>query len=199
MFSSVSVDDLRVTRHCKQRQAAGCLSTTEFDIGTMDSEAPTLYLGFSNVLHRGEASLDTLGRVTLESGEKPFGDTKHLSDALAPYPNLCIVLTSSWAWWLGDAEVIALLPPALARRVVGTTREFPLTIDEAESGCGYVGSIIRHATANRLKSWLAIGSDFRGVPNQLARHFLELPVTGLGSGSNREALRASLRSNFNSA
>lgn len=160
----------------------------------MDSNAPTLYLRFSNVLHRGEAWLDTLGRATLESGGKPFGDAHHLLDALAPYPELQVVLASNWAWWLGDTEVIALLPRALGKRVVGTTREFPARIDETETCRGYVGSIVRHATANRLKSWLAIGSDFRDVPSDLTRRFLELPITGLEDGSNREALRVWLKS-----
>jgi hypothetical protein len=169
---------------------------TEIDIAKMDSEAPTMYLGFSNVLHRGEASLDTLGRVTLESGGKPFAVTHHLLDALAPYPNLQIVLTTAWAWWIGDAEVVALLPPALGERVTATTREFPPGIEEAVTGCGFVGSIIRHAIANRVRTWLAIGSNFRGVPAHFASHFLELPITGLEAGSNREALRVSLESNF---
>lgn len=169
---------------------------TEIDIATMDSEAPTLYLGFGNVLHRGEASLDTLRRVTLESGGKPFGDTHHLLDALAPYPNLQIVLTTAWVWWVGDEEVVALLPPALGERVTATTREFPPAIEEAETGHGFVGSIIRHATASRLTRWLAIGSDFHGVPSHLTSRFLDLQESGLGASHNRKALRASLQSNF---
>lgn len=114
---------------------------TEIDIATMDSEAPTLYLGFGNVLHRGEASLDTLRRVTLESGGKPFGDTHHLLDALAPYPNLQIVLTTAWVWWVGDEEVVALLPPHSAkesqlRRVsfrLQLKRQRPVTVLSAQS------------------------------------------------------------------
>jgi uncharacterized protein (DUF2252 family) len=46
-------------------------------------------------------------------------------DALSPYPNSQIVLTTAWAWWLGDAEVVALLPRALGKKVVASTREFP--------------------------------------------------------------------------
>lgn len=169
---------------------------TEIDIATMDSEAPTLYLGFSNVLHRGEAWLDTLGQVALESGEKPFGDTKHLLDALAPYPDVQIVLTTAWAWWFGDAEVIDWLPRALGEKVAATTSEFPPGLEEAATGRGFVGSIIRHAAAHRVRSWLAIGSDFDGLPSHLASHFLALPASGLEASGNREMLRASLVLNF---
>lgn len=164
---------------------------------TINSEAPTVYLGFSNVLHRGEAFLEMDGKVTLESGGKPFEDTHHLLDSLAPYPDVQMVLTTTWSWWIGDAEVVALLPRAIGKRAVGTTREFPPSIKEATTGCGSVGSIIRHAMAHRVRSWLAIDSKFRVVPAQFASHFLELPATGLGADSNREALRAALQSNFN--
>jgi hypothetical protein len=34
----------------------------------IDPCAPTLYVGFSGVLHRGEGMMDTHGRVTLNSG-----------------------------------------------------------------------------------------------------------------------------------
>jgi HAD domain in Swiss Army Knife RNA repair proteins len=145
---------------------------TETDIAlTMDSDAPTVYLGFTNVLHRGEAFLGMLGRVILEPEGKPFGDTHHLLDALTPYPNVQVVLTSSWTWWVGDTEVIALLPRAIATKVVGTTCEFPPLLEEAVTCRGFVGSIIRHAIAHRVTSWLAIGSDFRGVPPSFASHF----------------------------
>jgi hypothetical protein len=170
---------------------------TEMDIATtIDSDAPTLYLGFSNVMHRGDAWLDTLGEVTLDSGEKPFADAHHLVAALAPYPTLQIMLTTSWSWWRGDAEVIALLPRALRKRVVGTTREFPPRIEEAVTGRGFAGSIIRHVIAHRLTNWLAIGSNFSGVPSCLASHFLALSASGLEDSGNREALLASLALNF---
>jgi hypothetical protein len=90
--------------------------------------------------------------------------THHLIAELIPYPNLQIVLTTAWTWWIGDAEVVALLPPALGMRVVANTREFPPQIDEAEGGRGGTGSIIRHATAYRFKKWRAIGSRRRSGP-----------------------------------
>ncbi|WP_146749760.1 HAD domain-containing protein [Paraburkholderia bryophila] len=170
---------------------------TEIDVTTaMNSDTPTLYLGFENVLHHSEAWLDTLGRVSLESGGKPFAEAHHLIDALTPYPCLRIVLTTNWAWWVGDEKVIGLLPTALSQRVTGTTREFPPRIDETENGCGDVGPVVRHATAHRLKSWLAIGGNFRCVPTHLTSRFLRLSDTGLEASSNREALRAGLQSNF---
>ncbi|MGF6859135.1 HAD domain-containing protein [Paraburkholderia sp. CI3] len=149
---------------------------TELDGGfPIDPNTPTLYMGFSGVLHCGEGMVDACGSVTLDSGRQPFEYAHYLSEALAPYPDLRLVLTTNWAWWFGDADTIALLPSALRRRVVGTTREYPPRFGELQNGSGRTWSIIRHAGAHRLGNWLAIGDDFRGVPLDLMSRFFVVP------------------------
>jgi hypothetical protein len=170
---------------------------TKLDGGMpIDPNAPTLYLGFSSVLHCGEGLLDTDGRVTLNSGRQPFENAHYLSDALAPYADLRLILTTNWATWLGDADTIALLPIELRQRVVGTTREYPPRFGELQNGSARTWSIIRHAGAHHLGTWLAIGDDFRGVPLDLMSRFFVVPKdTGLETREIREVLHAWLGSN----
>lgn len=171
---------------------------TELEGGSsIDPSAPILYLGFSGVLHRGEGLMEADGRVTLDSGRQPFESAHHLSDALAPYPDLQLVLTTSWMRWCGDADTIALLPGELRQRVVGTTREYPPRFGELQNGSGRTWSIIRHAGAHRLKTWFAIADDFRGVPLDLMSRFFVVPKdTGLETTSMREVLREWLAKNM---
>jgi HAD domain in Swiss Army Knife RNA repair proteins len=162
----------------------------------IDPNAPTLYVGFSSVLHRGEGMMDTHGRVTLDSRRQPFERAHHLSDALAPYPILRLVLTTNWTRWFGDADTIGLLPSELRRRVVGTTREYPPRFGELQNGSGRTWSIIRHAGAHRLGNWFAVGDDFRGVPLDLTSRFFVVPRdTGLGTPDMQEVFHAWLASN----
>ncbi|WP_331935436.1 HAD domain-containing protein [Cupriavidus taiwanensis] len=46
-----------------------------------------------------------------------------LAELLRPYPSVEIVLTTSWLQSLTLDRVIAYLPPELARRVVGSTKD----------------------------------------------------------------------------
>jgi hypothetical protein len=162
----------------------------------IDPCAPTLYVGFSGVLHRGEGMMDTHGRVTLNSGRRPFESAHYFSDALAPYPYLRLVLTTNWTRWFGDADTIALLPSELGRRVVGTTREYPPRFGELQNGSGRTWSIIRHAGAHRLENWFAIGDDFHGVPLDLMLRFFVVPRdTGFETPYMQELFHAWLASN----
>jgi hypothetical protein len=171
---------------------------TELDGGIpIDPSAPILYLGFSGVLHRGEGLMDTHGRVTLDSGRQPFESAHYLSDALALYPGLRLILTTNWTWWFGDAGTIALMPIELRQRVVGTTCEYPPRFGELQNGSGRTWSIIRHAGAHRLNRWLAIGDDFRGVPLDLMSRFFVVPRdTGLETPSMRKVLHSWLAANL---
>ncbi|MFM0653454.1 HAD domain-containing protein [Paraburkholderia sediminicola] len=171
---------------------------TELDGGSPTAlNAPILYVGFSSVLHRGEGLMEASGRVTLDSGRQPFESAHHLSDALAPYPDLQLVLTTSWTRWFGDADTAALLPRELRQKVVGTTREYPPRFGELQNGSGRTWSIIRHAGAHRLNKWLAIGDDFRGVPLDLMSRFFVVPKdTGLETPGMREVLSVWLAKNM---
>jgi hypothetical protein len=163
---------------------------------TLLAKAPTLYVGFSSVLHRGEGLVDDLGVVTLDSGEPPFHFASVLIDALTPYPSVQVVLTTNWVRTLGEERTVALLPRELGMRVVGTTLRFPPRLGELRDETGRTGSIFRHAAAAGIRTWLALGDDLYGVPRDEESHFLRVPAeTGLETPCTLEALHAWLAAN----
>jgi len=99
-----------------------------------------LFLDFDGVLHgndaglelnvRDEASLQSLtdeqrrfitrdGRLIV--GENLFGHADRLAVALEPYPDVRIVITSTWRIYFELEALQRFLPPALAGRVIGIT------------------------------------------------------------------------------
>jgi hypothetical protein len=123
---------------------------------------PVLYLDYDGILHAADV------RVTRESPlqpriylcEKPsdqplFRYMSLLELLLAPYPDLKIVLATSWVRAFGYAFAIQQLSPILQARVIGAatfpapTRFDTIAIDAEERG---------------VNSWLALDDDIRGWP-----------------------------------
>jgi hypothetical protein len=166
----------------------------------IDPKAPTLYVGFSSVLHRGEGLLDEVGSVTLDSGDGLFNLAPLLVDVLMPYPCVQLVLTTAWTRTLGEERTVAMLPGPLRQRVVATTLKFPSRFGELRDGTWRTGSILRHSFTYAINTWLALGDDFYGVPPDMASHFLRVPTeTGVATPDILEALRTWLAVNVSPA
>jgi hypothetical protein len=156
----------------------------------LNPDAPTLYLGFSGVLHIGEGVVTSEGKVALDSGRKMFEFTPLLMGALADYPAVQVVLTTQWCGAIGDERVISLLPKGLRERVVDTTRRFPPRFREVVEGTGKAGSVGRHARANGITNWLAMGDDLSSASGEGHCRFLPVPRdTGLATSVALELLR----------
>lgn len=99
-----------------------------------------LFLDFDGVLHgdgaglelnvRNKASMQSLtdeqrrfithdGRLIV--GENLFGHADRLVVALEPYPDVQIVISSTWREHFHPGTLLRYLPPALADRVIGQT------------------------------------------------------------------------------
>lgn len=157
---------------------------------------PTIYLGFSGVIHVGEGLVAADGTVTLDSGNKPFHLAHLLTEALTPYPQVQLILTTTWTRTLGEERTVAMLPSPLRERVVGTTLKFPGRLGELRDGTWRTGSILRHASACAIDTWLALGDDFFGVPSDMQSHFVRLPSeTGLAAPEVLGRLRTWLAEN----
>ena len=170
--------------------------TTQNQGARIDAKAPTLYVGFSSVLHRGEGLVDEVGRVTLDSGDELFNLAPLLVDVLMPYPWVQLVLTTAWTRTLGEERTVAMLPGPLRQRVVATTLKFPGRFGELRDGTWRTGSILRHAFTYAINTWLALGDDFYGVPPDMVSHFLRVPTdTGVATPHILEALRTWLAAN----
>ena len=139
----------------------------------LDQPTPTLFVDYDGTLHRGHALLDENGEISLDSGQPLFEYAPLLAEMLEPYPGVQIVLTTSWLQKLPVEQVIAYLPPALAMRVVDTTRGFKPRISYLRDGCGRTDVIRSYVFEKRLKNWLAIDDSVYGAYH-LSTSFLDL-------------------------
>lgn len=83
---------------------------------------PTCYLDFDGVLHHDNVCRGPRRSACMdEGGHALFEWAPVLMRALEPYPNVAIVLSTSWVRVLGYDRTRAYLPPSLRERVVGAT------------------------------------------------------------------------------
>lgn len=161
----------------------------------MDRLTPTLFLSFDGALHIGHGVMHD-GVVSLDSGRAAFEFAPLLVELLRPYPQVEIVLTTGWLQSITVDEVIYCLPPDLASRVVGTTRDFKPRLSYVQSGAGRTDVIVSYAYAKRLKNWLAIDDEAFGAykfgyePGAFVDHFLLLnPERGISDIPAQENIR----------
>lgn len=124
-----------------------------------------LFLDFDGVLHPDAAYLEK-GRPVLRADGELFMWTPHLVEALAPYPNVQIVLSTSWVQVRGFTRARDALPEALSKRVIGATWH------SAMQGGGWGGGgmpvqtryqeIARYVRRAQLKHWIALDDDAEG-------------------------------------
>ncbi|MCP3721401.1 HAD domain-containing protein [Paraburkholderia sp. CNPSo 3281] len=158
----------------------------------LDNTTPTLFVDFDGTLHVGNAYIDDAGEITLDTGRPLLEFAPLLVELLAPYPEVEIVLTTSWARRLPQERVIAYLPPELRPRVVGTTSSIKPRRSYVLDGTERTDVIRSYAYGKRLKHWLAIddavfgAEQFEREPGELVDHFLLLDSTkGIGDSSAR--------------
>jgi hypothetical protein len=163
----------------------------------LDNAAPTLFVDFDGTLHPGDALIDENGHITLDSGSPLLEFAPLLVEMLEPYPTVEIVLTTSWLQKLPVDKVISYLPPELARRVVGTTRDIKPRLSDVLNGTERTYVISSYAYGRRLKNWLAIDDavhgayQFGSVPGQLVEHFLLLDSgRGISEVNAQQRIRA---------
>ena len=96
----------------------------------------TCYLDFDGVLHHGNVARGPRRSARMmETGHRLFEWAEVLGDALHSYPDVSIVLSTTWVRVLGYDRTREYLPPVLRGRVVGATfhrREHGATRDMRE-------------------------------------------------------------------
>lgn len=91
-----------------------------------------LYLDFDGVLHHEDVCVDRklglyFGKVAQSQGQnhghchRLFEHAPLLEALLEPYPEVRIVLSTSWVLWRGYEHARARLPSSLAQRCIGAT------------------------------------------------------------------------------
>lgn len=158
-----------------------------------------IYLDFDGVLHPEDVRRDSRGRIFILSTDnagKKIKSTKRLFEncqllelALQPYPQVRIVLSTSWVKALRSySKARSRLSKGLKDRTIGATFHSAMVFEKYSpyaSNCAYDSQkrfeqILRDVDSRGVKSWLAIDDDDTDLPLVLReRHFI-VPKTDQG-------------------
>lgn len=145
-----------------------------------------LFLDYDGCLHSDDVYLVDGVPVMRRSAARIFEHANLLESILAPYPDLRIVLSTSWVGTFSLIRAKLYLPDTLQRRVVGTTYEYRTDKREWDELSRFE-QIIRYVNAKGLQSWLALDDDNNHWPESCGRN-LVCPIPKLGLGETRVQL-----------
>jgi hypothetical protein len=95
------------------------------------------------------------------SGHKLFEHAGILVELLVPYPDVGIVLSTSWVRVLGYSRARECLPTALASKVVGAVFHSRMSKPEFDA-MSRGAQVLADATRRGLTRWLAVDDDNEG-------------------------------------
>lgn len=157
-----------------------------------------LFLDYDGVLHR-DAVYREHRRPVLRGHGILFEWSGPLIDALAPHPEVKIVLSTSWSRVLGFSRARSALPPLLRERVVGATWHsamsknqitgFRVTTTWWDKVSRY-RQIAAYVARGKIQNWLAIDDDGLDWPKEERDHLVWTdPERGLSDPSIEAELR----------
>lgn len=154
-----------------------------------------LYLDYDGVLHPEDVRVHSRRGIFVHSpaGHTLFEHAALLEALLAPFPQVQIVLSTTWVRVRGFTHARDRLPPALRRRVIGATfhsqhmREWEFVAKPRGQ------QILEDVARRRPSRWLAIDDDHADWPRAYASHLVRShDVLGLSDPATREALERGL-------
>ena len=142
-----------------------------------------LYLDYDGVLHCDDVYYHPRRGVYLNAppGYELWQHVHLLEGALAPYPEVRIVLSTTWVRAFGYSRARARLPKSLRSRVVGATYHSAMqhsAFDAVPRGW----QILQDVERRKPRDWLALDNDARDWPEE---HLGRLVLT-----DDREGLAA---------
>lgn len=165
----------------------------------VSSSPPILYLDFDGVLHHYDVYLDERNRPILRGMGSLFQYAGRLEAALAPYPHVQIVLSTSWVRRKGFDWSCRRLPLGLRERVIGATWQDAF-VQDTKFAIWWIDEASRyqqiaHDIAHRKPaSWLALDDDAIGWPREALPHLVACdPLFGLSEPTTRLSLEAKLK------
>ncbi|GAB3644919.1 HAD domain-containing protein [Ramlibacter alkalitolerans] len=144
--------------------------------------AATLFIDVDGVFHRpGTVSFNEDGTV---SGEGAFQWLPHLLAVLEDFPDVRVLVHSSWRMsWETDEQLKAVLPPALASRVAGATpREL----------ASRFASIQAYCECEQVEHFVILDDEPSAYPVGLEQLVVCDPQAGLSDTAVQERLRRAL-------
>ncbi|MEE4138730.1 HAD domain-containing protein [Pseudomonas viridiflava] len=155
-----------------------------------------LFLDFDGVLHPDEVFLTRNGPVIRGEGEL-FMWVDLLETALLDYPNVKIVLSTSWVRQLGFSKAKKRLPSGLQARVIGSTWHSSMEKQMSEliwwDGATRHAQITRFLARSQMIRWVALDDDAIGWDVEHAEKLvLTNAATGISDPSTIARLKALL-------
>lgn len=155
-----------------------------------------LYLDFDGVLHHGEVYWSPRKGPFIDPGlkQKLFAYADVLDELLSPYPEVAIVLSTSWVLKYGCHGAARRLPSNLRQRVIGATFHTRMNKEDfgnASRGMQVWSDVYRRQPAD----WLALDDDYLQWPAWCRDKLIRtLPHLGLSSPETQEIFRSKLLS-----
>jgi hypothetical protein len=152
------------------------------------------YLDYDAVLHDGNVLRNrTRGMYIKTPGRTFFEWMPILDDLLAPYPDLKIVLSTTWVRELGFNEAKYELSVSLQDRVIGSTFLHPKIVkvefDTMPRGMQILGDVERRKPTH----WFALDDDAFGWPARYIAHLVQTRAqSGLSDAAVQEQVRQKL-------
>jgi hypothetical protein len=166
--------------------------TTTFEVSMVFPHVPSprrtgdrvLYLDFDGVLHPEDVRRDRKRRPYVASppGHTLFEHADLVADLLRPYPEVRIVLSTSWVRVYDSvSRATKCLPPELRLRVIGATYHRQMSVDgflQMSRGMQVWADVQRRSP----DAWLAIDDDDSNWPTWCREQLVRTDeVLGLGS------------------
>jgi hypothetical protein len=140
-----------------------------------------LYLDFDGVLHHENVRVSNKQGPYLQAPERYrlFQHAELLASLLEPYPDLLIVLSTSWAMRYGVATAAAQLPEALQDRVIGGTFHSKHMREGEFLELHRGQQVAADATRRQPRDWLALDDDEEGWGGNAHHHILTHMYEGI--------------------
>jgi hypothetical protein len=152
------------------------------------------YLDYDAVLHDGNVLRSRSKGMTIKTPGRTFFEWMPiLEDLLAPYPDLQIVLSTTWVRELGFKEAKLELSEPLQDRVIGSTFLHPKIVkaefDTMSRGMQILGDVERRKPTH----WFALDDDAYGWPARYKENLIETnALLGLSDSAVQEKIRQKL-------
>jgi hypothetical protein len=163
--------------------------------------ADVLYLDFDGVLHPedvgGGPGVEPRLAPELAREHRLFEHAELLVELLVPYPDVRIVLSTTWVRIKGYRGAVRRLPPGLAARCCGATwhtQMRPLVVLWNEMGRGT--QVLADVQRRQPKRWLALDDDAEGWAPFESHLVVTDPWHGLSLPRVREEFEAKLAGTF---
>lgn len=166
----------------------------------LDSGTGVLYIDFDNCLHRSDAYATAAGIVPSDPSVRFFEFAGVLENLLTPYPELQLVLSTSWVEAIGFEAALNSLPLASLRaRVIGSTFNPEEVSVAAWRNTPRGQQVRRHVRRHGIKRWLAL-DDMRGGFEGVEEHLVHCqPGVGLGDKDVQKLFADRLATMFGAA